>query len=129
MSRRIRSLVGVIAAVLALAGTTAWAAPAKAKAQSVIGTLQKVEGQTLTIETAKGSEKVTLSPTAQIHSGSKTLSASELSSQTGSRVKVRYSTTNGQKQAESVTVSSARPANQSARASTSSKGAARTTKK
>jgi hypothetical protein len=82
----------------------------ESEAQSLVGTLQKVEGQTLTVQTSKGTETVTLAPNAHIVHGSKTVAASDLSSATGSRVKVRYMTSNGEKQAETVTVSAAKPA-------------------
>jgi hypothetical protein len=105
MVRYYRTAVAFIAAAL-IAGS-ALAAPAKAKTQSIAGTLEKVDGQTLTIQTQKGTEMVMLASSAKIQSGSKTLAASDLASQTGANVKVRYTETNGQKQAESVTVSSA----------------------
>jgi hypothetical protein len=106
MNRVPRYVAACLVMGLALAGTTLSAAPAKSKGPSLVGTLQKIDGQTLTVETKKGPETVMLSPTAQIHHGSKTLAAADLSSQTGSRVKVRYRTVNGQKEAQSVTVSS-----------------------
>jgi hypothetical protein len=92
---------------LALAGTTLSAATAKSKGPSLVGTLQKVDGQTLTVETKKGPETVVLSPKAQIRHGSKTLAATDLAAATGSRVKVQYREANGHKEAQSVTVSSA----------------------
>jgi hypothetical protein len=105
MVRYYRTAVAFVAAAL-IAGT-ALAAPAKAKTGSIAGTLQKVDGQTLTIQTQKGPETVMLTSSAKIHSGSKTLAASDLASQTGANVKVHYTESNGQKHAESVTVSSA----------------------
>ena len=108
MFRSYRSLALALVAVVALAGAGLSAqAKAKAKSASVTGTLQKVDGQTLTIQTSKGTETVMLAPTAQIRRGSKTLAASDLSSETGARVKVTYTETNGQKQARMVSVSSA----------------------
>jgi hypothetical protein len=106
MFRSHRSLAIACLMVLAMA-TTGFAAPGKAKSASITGTLQKVDGQTLTIQTAKGTETVMLAPTAQIRRGSKTLGAADLSSETGTRVKVTYTETNGQKQARMVSVSSA----------------------
>jgi hypothetical protein len=110
MFRIHRVLAAAAIAAVTLAGSSLWAAPAKAKAQSLVGTLQKVDGQTLTVQTQKGTETVTLAPTAKILHGSKSIAAADLSGQTGSRVKVRYMNSNGQKQAESVTVSAAKPA-------------------
>ena len=106
MFRSYRSLAIALVAAVALAGT-ALSAQAKTKSESITGTLQKVDGQTLTIQTTKGAETVMLAPTAQIRLGSKTLGASDLSTETGQRVKVTYIEANGQKQARMVTVSSA----------------------
>jgi maltose-binding protein MalE len=105
MFRSYRSLAIALVAVLALAGASLSAAP-KTKSASMTGTLQKVDGQTLTIQTAKGPETVMLTPTAKIRQGSKTLAASDLTSDTGSRVKVTYTSANGQKQAQMVSVAS-----------------------
>ena len=107
MSRSIRSVAAALAVVVALTGAALSAAQAKGKPQSLTGTLQKVDGQTLTIQTSKGVETVMLAPSARIRSGAKTLAASDLSAQSGSRVKVTYSETNGHKEASMVTVSSA----------------------
>ena len=107
MSRSIRSVAAALVVMIALAGVGLSAAQAKGKSQSVTGTLQKVDGQTLTIQTPKGVETVMLAPSAKIRSGSKTLAASDLSAQSGSRVKVTYTEKNGKKEASMVTVSSA----------------------
>ena len=95
-------------AALALAASSIAAAPLHSHA--VVGTLQKVDGQTLTVQTDKGVETLTLASGTTVHVGSKTMSTSELPAKTGSRVKVRYTESRGHKQAESVTVSSARGA-------------------
>ena len=106
MFRSYRSLAMALVGIVAMAGAGLSAAP-KAKSASITGTLQKVEGQTLTIQTSKGAEMVMLVPAAQIRRGSKTLASSDLSSATGERVKVTYTEANGQKQARTVAVSSA----------------------
>ena len=114
MNRVSRVIAASLVAVPLLAGS-AFAAPAKtakakspsAKSQSLVGTLQKFDNQTLTVQTSKGTETVTLAPNVQVRHGSKTMAASDLGSQTGSRIKVRYNEANGQKQARSITVSSA----------------------
>ena len=114
MNRVSRVIAASLVAVPLLAGS-AFAAPAKtakakspsAKSQSLVGTLQKFDNQTLTVQTSKGTETVTLAPNVQVRHGSKTMAASALGSQTGSRIKVRYNEANGQKQARSITVSSA----------------------
>jgi hypothetical protein len=105
MFRSYRSLGFALVAATALTGATL-SAQAKAKSQSITGTLQKVDGQTLTIQTTKGSETVMLAPTAKIRQGSKTLAASDLTSDTGAKVKVTYTAANGQKQASMVSVAS-----------------------
>ena len=105
MSRSLLIPVGTIVLALVLAAGTVIAAPLHARGHALVGTLQKVDGQTLTIKTAKGTEDVTLAPSARIHEGSKTMTAADLNHQTGARVKVRYTEKSGQKQAQSVTVS------------------------
>ena len=105
MFRSYRSLALALVAMVVLAGA-GLAAQAKGKSSSITGTLQKIDGQTLTIQTSKGTETVMLAPTAQIRRGSKSLTAADLSSETGARVKVTYSEANGQKQARMVSVSS-----------------------
>ena len=107
MSRSIRSVAAALVVMIALAGSALAAAQAKGKSQSVTGTLQKIDGQTLTIQTSKGVETVMLGASARIRSGSKTLAASDLSAQSGARVKVTYTENNGRKEASLVTVSSA----------------------
>lgn len=107
MNRVPRCIAACLVVAFALTGATLSAAPAKTKGTSLVGTLQKVDGQTLTVETKKGPETVMLSPSAQIRHGSKTLAAADLAGETGSRVKVRYRETNGHKEAQTVTVSSA----------------------
>lgn len=102
-----RSLVVALAATVALAGVASAAPKAKTTEHSVVGTLQKVEGQTITVKTQKGDETFNVTPTAQIRHNSATVALANLGAQTGSRVKVRYSEANGEKQANAVTVSDA----------------------
>jgi hypothetical protein len=120
MSRLLHS-VTVAAIAMALASPCA-AAPAQAKtpakSQSISGTLEKIDGQNMTVKTAKGTETVMLESTTQIRSGSKTMTAADLASHTGARVKVRFTETGGHKQAQSVTLSSA-PSQTASAASTS----------
>jgi hypothetical protein len=119
MSRVALSRLAALIAVVACVGSSAVVAAPRTHAHSLVGTLQKVDGQTLTVQTAKGLETVTLGPSAKVHAGSKTLAASELSAHTGAKVKVHYTDTAGQKQAESVQVSSAKKAAQTASNNTS----------
>ncbi len=101
-----RTAVAALVAALALAAPS-YAAPAKATSHSIVGTLQKVAGQTLTVQTPKGVETVTLVSSSQIHRGAASIQAVTLSSYAGQRIKVRYVDSNGQKQAKSVTLASA----------------------
>ena len=116
MSRSLLTAVVTIVLGLVLAAGTVIAAPLHARGHALVGTLQKVDGQTLTIKTAKGTEDVTLAPSARIHVGSKTMTAADLNHETGARVKVRYTEKSGHKQAQSVAVSPAHTGSQSARA-------------
>ena len=83
---------------------------AKAKTMTVSGTLQKVEGQDLTIQTAKGSEDVMFGNDVKVRRAGKSLASSDLNAATGSRVTVRYKEDNGHKMAESVTLAAAKTA-------------------
>jgi hypothetical protein len=83
------------------------AAKTKARTHSLVGTVVKVDGQTLTVKTGSGEQSVMLAPSTHITQNGKTIQASQLSSETGARVKVRYTDANGQKQAQMVTVSPA----------------------
>ena len=112
MARSIRLIAVAMVAVLALA-MPAFAAQAKAakdKTMTISGTLQKVDGQTLTVQTPKGSETVMLAPNAQIRRAGKTLPASDLGGESGSRVTIRYMEDNGHKMAQSVTLAAAKAA-------------------
>jgi len=118
MSRTFRLMAVAAVASLALS-MPAFAAQAKpaaaktakaAKAATVRGTLQKVDGQTLTIQTAKGTEELMLGSDATIRRDGKTLTASDLSGATGSRVTIRYKEDNGHKMAESVTLAAGKAA-------------------
>lgn len=109
-SRRFVTRV-VTAAIFGLAATLAAGAQEESRAQSMIGTLRTVSGQTLTVETKTRTETFTLVPTAKLRIGAKMVSPTDLVGHTGSRVKVRYTDEGGRKQARSVTVSSeSRPA-------------------
>ena len=106
MSRSYRAVAAAFVATLMLA-TTSYAAPVKAKPHSLVGTLQKVDGQALTVQTPKGVETVMLVSSSKIHRGAATILAPSLPSYAGQRVKVRYVDSNGEKQAQTVTLSSA----------------------
>ena len=105
MSRSLLAAVTVTALTVVAAGATITAAPLHSRVHAIVGTLQKVDGQTLTIQTAKGKENVTVSSSAKIREGSKTMTVADLSKEAGARVKIRYTEKGGQKEAESVMVS------------------------
>jgi hypothetical protein len=102
---------------------------AKAKTATVSGTLQKVEGQDLTIQTAKGTEEVMFGNDVKIRRGGKALAASDLSAAAGSRITVRYKEDNGHKMAESVTLAAAKSAAPKQEASAKPAASAKGTKK
>ena len=115
MLRTFRLIAVAVVAVFALS-MPAFAGQAKpaakpaakaAKALTLSGTLQKVAGQDLTIQTAKGTEEVMFGSDVKIRRGGKTLSTSDLASASGSKVTVRYKEDNGHKMAESVTLAAA----------------------
>jgi hypothetical protein len=117
MSRtfRLTAVAAVAAFALSMPAYAAQAKPAAkpakaAKTMTVSGTLQKVEGQDLTIQTAKGSEDVMFGNDVKIRRAGKTLTTSDLNSATGSRITVRYKEDNGHKMAESVTLAAAKAA-------------------
>ena len=101
------AIVCVSALVLAAAPASAAAKSKGAKTHSVAGTLEKVDGQTLTIKTSTQSESVMLAPNTHITQQGKAIQPSQLSADTGSHVSVHYTETNGQKQATSVSVTPA----------------------
>ena len=108
------AVAAFMAAPASAAGKTAKAT----KSHSIVGTLQKVDGQKLTIQTAKGTETVMLASTASIREGGKVVQPAQLPSEEGSRVKVRYADANGQHEARMVTIVPAKTAKQSTRTAT-----------
>ena len=113
MLRKFQSIAVASVAALIMA-VPAFAAPAKtvkaAKAMTLSGTLQKVDGQTLTVQTAKGPEMVMLESSSQIRRAGKTVTPADLGGQSGSRVTVRYTESDGHKMAQSVTLAAAKTA-------------------
>ena len=112
-----------LAAAAVLVAATTYAAPAQAtkttkpvaakattapkpKTHSAVGTLDKYDSgaNTIVVKTAKGTETLSLSSTSAVRMGAKTMSASDLSSHTGDRVKVRYSESSGQNTVQSVQI-------------------------
>ena len=78
----------------------------KPKAHSVVGTLDKYDSgaNAIVVNTGKGTETLSLSSTSAVRMGARTMSAADLSSHTGDRVKVRYSESNGQRTVQSVQI-------------------------
>ena len=112
-----------LAAAAVLVAASTYAAPAQAtkttkpaaakattapkpKTHSAVGTLDKYDSgaNTIVVKTAKGTETLSLSSTSAVRMGAKTMSASDLSSHTGDRVKVRYSESSGQNTVQSVQI-------------------------
>ena len=103
--------------------STAKTAP-KAKAHSIVGTLDKYDSGTnvIVVNTGKRTETLTLSADSSVRMGASKMAASDLGSHTGNRVKVRYVDTNGQLTVQSVQIEG-QPVTSQARAQTSSKPA------
>ena len=82
------------------------AAAPKPKAHSVVGTLDKYDSgaNSIVVNTGKGTETLSLSSTSAVRMGAKTMTAADLSSHTGDRVKVRYSESDGQRTVQSVQI-------------------------
>ena len=129
-----------LAAAAVLMAASAYAAPAQAtkattksaaakttvskpKAHSVVGTLDKYDSgaNTIVVNTGKGTETLSLSTSSAVRMGAKTMSASDLSSHTGDRVKVRYSESNGARTVQSVQIEGKPVAKQAASSKPASK--------
>jgi hypothetical protein len=105
MFRAHRFVGAVLVAFLTLVGLSPIvSAKSQAGVASLTGTLQKVDGQTLTIQTSKGLEMVMLGNGVQVRRSGKTIPMNQLAGESGSRVTVRYLETGGHKEARSVTL-------------------------
>ena len=89
--------------------TTGTTSAPKAKSHSVVGTLDKYDSgaNSIVVNTGKATETVMLTASSSVHMGASTISASELASHTGQKVKVHYTEANGQRTAQSVQVEAA----------------------
>ena len=94
-----------VALALATAPVDAVGKTKAAKEHALVGTVAKVDAQTLTVKTSTGEQSVLLAPSTHITQNGKAIQVSQLSNDAGSHVKVRYTEANGQKQAQVVTVS------------------------
>jgi hypothetical protein len=104
MRRSYRRIVAAAAFFPALTVATPTFAQAAGKAHAVVGTLQKVDGPSITVQTKSGPEIMTLVSRSQIHQGAATVQGGSLVSYVGQKIKVRYVDANGQKQVQTVTV-------------------------
>jgi hypothetical protein len=132
---RLIAVAAVAACALSMPVFAAQAKPAAkpaakaAKTMTVSGTLQKVEGQDLTIQTAKGTEEVMFGSDVKIRRAGKTLTTSDLNGASGSKVTVRYKEDNGHKMAESVTLAAAKATPAPKQVASAKPAAAKGTKK
>ena len=106
MKRSYRTILPAAAFLSAVLPAVPGYASPREKAHALVGTLRKVEGQSITVQTSKGTEAVTLVSGSRIQRGAKTLQVGELSSFAGEKVKVRYVDHNGEKEVQSVTLAS-----------------------
>ena len=97
------------------AGAVLAQAPAKSGAKSsagtapshsVTGTLEKYDagGNTIVVNTGKGSETLSLSTNSSIRMGAAQMSPSDLTAHSGQKVKVRYSEANGQRTVQTLQI-------------------------
>lgn len=126
MVRSVTIAVACASALVLVAPPTFAAGKSKTtKEHSIVGTVEKVDGQTLTVKTSTHSESVMLASTTHITEHGKAIQSSQLAADTGAHVKVRYTESNGQKQAQAVTVT---PAATPAKTTTQSKTTTQTKK-
>ena len=115
MSRTLTSIGAVVLAMFVAAGAALAQAPAKstgtkssaaAASRSVTGTLEKYDatGNTIVVNTGKGTETLTLGSSSSIRMGAARMSASDLTAHSGQKVKVRYSDANGQRTVETLQI-------------------------
>ncbi len=105
MRRSYRKIVAAAAFFPALTFAVPRSVEAKGKAHAVVGLLQRVDGNNITVQTTKGAvEVVTLVAASQIRKGAGTLEGSGLASYVGQKIKVRYVENSGRKEVQSVTV-------------------------
>ena len=109
MARRFQLMAVGVTAVLAMAmpAVAAQTKTARTRTMTISGTLQKVDGQNLTIQTASGPQTVMLATNVQVRRSGKSMSTADLAAESGSRVTVRYMDDNGHKMAQSVTLAAA----------------------
>ena len=113
---RVPAIIVTVALGLALSSHSAIAQTAKsskpsASHGSIAGKLESYDPatRTLKIMSGKTEQQIMLANNAVVHQGAKTVSTDELASRQGQNVKVRYTVTNNEKMADSVTLAGAQP--------------------
>ena len=106
---RFPAILAMCALVLAGASQAAAAQsskPAKASHGSVAGKLESYDAanRTVKIHAGKGEQEFKLTSNAVVHMGAKTLPVDDLSSHQGQNVKIRYTVTDKDKMADSITI-------------------------
>ena len=110
MRRSYRKIVAAAAFFPALTLASSRELEARGKAHAIVGLLQRVDGDRVTLQTSKGVDVVTLVGSSEVRQGPATLRASQLGSFVGQKIKVRYLENSGRKEVQSVAVpSAARP--------------------
>jgi phage baseplate assembly protein gpV len=104
-------VAAVVVAAAAISGQAISAQatkPAKTTShhEAVAGKLQSYDASSkvLKVQTSKGEQQFTVANDAVVRQGAKKLTADDLASHSGQNVKVRYTESNGQKMADSITV-------------------------
>jgi hypothetical protein len=110
MRRSYRKIVAAAAFFPALSIAIPREIEARGKTHAVVGYLQRVEGDHVTLQTSKGVEVVTLVAGSEVRQGPAILEGSRLRSYVGQKIKVRYVENGGRKEVQTVTVpSTAKP--------------------
>jgi len=104
MRRSYRTIVAAAAFFPAITIGASRPIEAKGKAHAVVGLLQRVDGNSITVQTTKGVEVVTLVTGSKIRQGAALVEGSRLPSYVGQKIKVRYLDNGGRKEVETVTV-------------------------
>jgi hypothetical protein len=106
---RVSAIVATCALVLAVASQATAAQSsktAKASHGSIAGKLESYDAssRTMKVRAGKAEQEFKLTSNAVVHMGAKTLTADDLSSHQGQNIKVRYTVTDKDKMADSITI-------------------------
>jgi len=113
MRRSYRKIVAAAALFPALTIASSREIEARGKTHAVVGLLQRVDGDRVTLQTKKGVEIVTLVADSQVRRGATILESSRLGSYVGQKIKVRYVENGGRKEVQTVTIPSTAKASSS----------------